>query len=309
MRIPTLSRRSAAAAAAAALLVLSPAGCTPPAPQPLWGSGTLEADEVVIAPTIGGRLLARPVAEGDRVRAGQVLALIDSTALVEARALTRVSLDGVAVQRRQAETALASAGERREQALRNRDRLAALRSSQAVAQAQLDEAETALALAQQQVTAAETAFDALRVQERQIGLQLASLQRQIGECRVLAPRDGTVLTTYLEAGEVAAPGQGILRIADLSGLFVRVYVPAAGVGRVRLGGEARVRVDAYPGRVFEGRVVHIAEEAEFTPKNVQTAEARAELVYAVKVHLANPEGLLKIGLPADVDLPEIVPEG
>ena len=293
-------------------LLVGLVSCTPPPPEPLWGSGTLEAEEVVVAATVGGRLLARFGEEGDRLTAGQVVAWIDSAGLVEARDLARVGLQSVAVQRRQAETTLASAAERLIQARRNRDRLQALRTSQAVAQAQLDEAETAVVLAEQQVTAAETAFDALRVQERQIGLQIASLTRQVGECRVAAPRDGTVLTVYQEPGEVVAPGRGILRLADLTHLFVRVYVPAGRVGRVRLGGTARLRVDAYPETVFEATVVHIADEAEFTPKNVQTAEARADLVYAVKVRVANPDGLLKIGLPADVDLPEVgegSPEG
>jgi len=282
-------------------------GCAEKEEEPLWGSGVLEAEEVVVAPTIGGRLLLRTVEEGDRVEEGTLIAIIDTTALVEVRDLAAVGLRGIAVQRRQAQNALDATRERLEQAVRNRDRLQALVESEAASQSQLDELETAVVLAGKQVEAAETAFETFPVQEREIRLRIASLQRQIGDCRLIAPRAGTVLTVYAEPGEVVAPGRGVVRIADLSELFVRVYIPAPLVGRVRLGGGALVRVDSFPDRTFPGRVVHISEEAEFTPKNVQTPEARADLVFAVKVAVSNRKGLLKIGLPADVDLPEIMP--
>lgn len=299
-----LPARSAFVAAACLFLL---AGCAEREPERLWGSGVLEAEEVVLSSTIGGRLLLRTVEEGDRVVEGALVALMDTMALVEAYDLARVGLAGVEVRRRQAETALSSADERLKQAERTRRRRQALLETNAVARSQLDEAETAVELAGQQVAAAHTTFDALQVEERRIRLQLTSLIRQIGECRVRAPRDGTVLTVYMEPGEVAAPGMPIARIADLSEMYVRVYIPAPLVGKIRLGGRAQVRVDSWPERVFDGTVVHIAEEAEFTPRNVQTAEARADLVYAVKVAVPNPDGELKIGLPADVDLPEIAP--
>lgn len=288
-------------------LLLLAAGCAEETPDLLWGSGVLEAEDVVISPTIGGRLLLRPVEEGDRVEVGTLVALVDTTALVEGRDLARVGLQAVRVQRLQAETVLAAAGEQLEQAERNRDRVKALVESEAAPRSQLDELETAVELARKQVEAAETTFEVFPVQEREIGLRIASLERQIGECRLTAPRAGTVLTVFAEPGEVVAPGRGVIRIADLNQLFVRVYIPAPLVGRIRLGGEAIVRVDSFPGRTFPGKVVHISEEAEFTPKNVQTAEARADLVFAVKVAVPNAEGYLKIGLPADVELPEIEP--
>jgi len=283
----------------------SAAGCGQESEVPLWGTGMLEAEDLTLAPTVGGRLLARPYEEGDRIREGAVAAWIDSIPLTEQRDLAHVGLEALTVQRRQAETKLASARERLEQAVRSRDRLRSLRATDAVAQADLDEAETATEVARQQVRAAELAFESIQVEERRTRLQLKSLDRQIRDCRVTAPRDGTVLTVYMEPGEVASPGRAILRMADIENLFVRVYISADRVGRVRLGGEAGVRVDAYPDTLFAGRVTHIAEEAEFTPKNVQTAEARADLVYSVKVSVPNPQGLLKIGLPAEVWLPDV----
>ncbi len=288
------------------LLPLLP-GCEEEEPAPLWGSGILEAEEVVVSPVIGGRLLLRAVEEGERIIEGSLVALIDSTALVEARELARVGLRGITVQRRQAETALAAARERLDQAVLNRDRIKRLVEGAAATRARLDELESLVELAVRQVESAENVFDMFPVQEEEIRLRIASLNRQIGECRITAPRTGTVITVFMEPGEVAAPGRGIVRIADLDELYVRVYVPAPLIGRIRLGGGAIVRVDSFPDRTFPGRVVHISDEAEFTPKNVQTIEARADLVFAVKVAVSNPDGFLKIGLPADVDLPEISP--
>ncbi|MFC1628795.1 HlyD family secretion protein [Gemmatimonadota bacterium] len=291
------------------LFILFPflTGCEEEEPRALWGSGVLEAEEVVVSSVIGGRLLLRPVEEGDRIEVGSLVALIDTTALVEARELARVGLRAITVQRRQAETALAAAREQFDQAVLNRDRVKRLVEGSAATQAQLDELESLVELTGRQVESAETAFDVFPVQVEEIRLRISSIDRQIGECRVTAPRSGTVITVFAEPGEVTAPGRGIARIADLDELHVRVYIPATLIGRVSLGGEAVVRVDSFPERTFPGQVVHIADEAEFTPKNVQTPEARADLVFAVKVAVSNPDGLLKIGLPADVDLPEITP--
>ncbi len=289
------------------LLLLILPGCGEEEPALLWGSGTLEAEEVVVSSVIGGRLLQRPVEEGERITAGSLVALIDTTALVEARELARVGLRAITVQRRQAVTALAAAREQHDQAVLNRDRVKRLVEGRAATQAQLDELESLVELTARQVESAETTFEVFPVQVEEIRLRIASIDRQIRECHVTAPRTGTVITVFMEPGEVAAPGRGIVRIADLEELHVRVYIPAPLIGRVSLGGEAVVRVDSFPERTFPGRVIHIADEAEFTPKNVQTPEARADLVFAVKVAVSNPDGLLKIGLPADVELPEITP--
>ncbi len=289
------------------LMLLFLPGCEEEEPAPLWGSGILEAEEVVVSPVIGGRLLLRAVEEGERITEGSLVALIDSTALVEARELASVGLRGITVQRRQAETALAVAQEQLDQAILNRDRVKRLVEGAAATRAQLDDLESLVELTARRVESAENVFDMFPVQEEEIRLRLASLNRQIGECRITAPRTGTVITVFMEPGEVAAPGRGIVRIADLDELYVRVYVPAPLIGRIRLGGGAIVRVDSFPDRAAPGRVVHISDEAEFTPKNVQTIEARADLVFAVKVAVSNPDGFLKIGLPADVDLPEISP--
>ena len=128
---------------------------------------------------------------------------------------------------------------------------------------------------------------------------VAQTEKRMRDATIHAPIDGVVLLKIREAGENVAPGQPILRLADLDRMWVRVYVPVADLGRVKLGQQAEVTADASPGRVYGGEVTEIAQEAEFTPKNVQTRQQRVKLVFGVKIEVENPERELKPGLPAD----------
>jgi HlyD family secretion protein len=116
---------------------------------------------------------------------------------------------------------------------------------------------------------------------------------------ITAPLDGTVLVEHARAGEVVAAGAPILTVADLREVWIRLYIPLPHLGRVALGRQAVVTTDALPQMTFTGRVTEISQQAEFTPRNVQTPEERVKMVFAVKVTLPNTEGLLKPGMPAD----------
>jgi len=128
---------------------------------------------------------------------------------------------------------------------------------------------------------------------------VAAAEALLAQTRIVAPSDGKVTLRNAEPGEVVAPGFPIVRIADLARVRVRVYVPEPQIGRVKTGQVAAVSVDAFPGRAFPGVVTEIAEKPEYTPKNVQTREERAKLVFGVKVEVDNPGGELKPGMPAD----------
>ncbi len=119
---------------------------------------------------------------------------------------------------------------------------------------------------------------------------------------ILAPISGTVLEKNLETGEMAFPGSPILTIADLENAWIKIYVTEKNLGLVKLGQKALVFIDTYPDRPFPGKVVSIANRAEFTPKTIQTKEERVKLMYAVKISLDNPEQILKAGMPADAEI-------
>ena len=142
--------------------------------------------------------------------------------------------------------------------------------------------------------------DALGRQRGQAQAQLAEQQSHVADFSVKSPIDGRVLTRTVERGERVEPGTPLFTLVDLDRLYVKIYVPEPSIGKVALGQEARVSVDAYPGRTFPARVSRVSQEAEFTPKNVETREERVKLVFAVEVALAeNPGGVLKPGMPAD----------
>ena len=142
--------------------------------------------------------------------------------------------------------------------------------------------------------------DALARQQRQAQAQVAEQSTNVADFEIRSPITGRVLTRTVERGERVGDGTPLFTLVDLDRLYVKVYVPEPSIGKVALGQEARVYVDAYPGRPFAARVSRVSQEAEFTPKNVETREERVKLVFAVEVALAeNPEGVLKPGMPAD----------
>jgi multidrug resistance efflux pump len=128
----------------------------------------------------------------------------------------------------------------------------------------------------------------------------AALDVQLGKSRVEAPVAGLVTRSLAHLGEVAQPAVPLVEIADLSEVTVAVYVPLPELDRIRLGQAAQISVDSFPDRVFQGKVTRIADQAEYTPKTVQTKEDRVTTVVAVEIQLPNPEGALKPGMPADI---------
>jgi len=136
------------------------------------------------------------------------------------------------------------------------------------------------------------------VQQAQANLNL--LDTQVSKLDVFATMDGVILSRNVEPGEFVQPGAVALTMADLTDLTITVYVPEDRYGKISLGQTAEVRVDSLPEKTFIATVVHIADQAEFTPRNVQTVEGRSSTFYAIKLKVENLDGKLKIGMPADV---------
>ena len=267
------------------------------------GNGRLEATEVDVATKVPGRLLEVRVREGDRVAAGQVVAVLDTAALE--------------AQRRQAEAEQRRAEQEREHGLavgeqraseldyarRELARLERLASSgKFVAEDQLDQART-------KVRTAEAALRAARIQvvatEAAIASAQASSERiavDIADSSLRAPRGGRVLYRLAEPGEVLGSGGKVLTLLDLTDVYLVIFLPAPAAGRVALGGEARIVLDAAPEYVIPAIVSFVAPRAQFTPKQVETQSVREQLAFRVKVQiapelLARYESLVKTGVP------------
>ena len=132
--------------------------------------------------------------------------------------------------------------------------------------------------------------------------RVAEIEAQLADTRILAPALGTVMAKLAEPGELVAAGRPLATLVNLKDLFVRVYVPQRDIGMIRLGDPARIVVDAFRDRFFSGAVSEIAQQAEFTPKDVHMKDEREKLVFGVKIRIDNPDGLLKPGMPADVKI-------
>jgi HlyD family secretion protein len=189
--------------------------------------------------------------------------------------------------------------------------LRALRDNPLALVSQVHAAESQYELAAAGVGVTRTKLDELKagptaeeitVAEAQVAQARASgaaLETQIAKMSINSPVDGIVTSRSAHVGEAAIAGTTLMTIANLDEVKLTVYVPEDELNRVYLGQEVEVQVDSFPGRVFTGNVSYISQQAEFTPKNVQTEKERVNMVFAVRVRLANPEHLLKPGMPAD----------
>jgi len=140
---------------------------------------------------------------------------------------------------------------------------------------------------------------ALRETRKAVEAQIAEAEANLAERKIIAPADGTILSRPVEVGDVVSPGSPVFVMVDMNRLYVKVYIPEPDIAKLKLGDPADVTVDAFPGRTFPARVTKIYQQAEFTPKNVETPEERVKLVFGVELSFVQPGGLLKPGMPAD----------
>jgi multidrug resistance efflux pump len=185
-----------------------------------------------------------------------------------------------------------------------RDNPLAIASQAHLAEANYRMAESGVAVAQaklRELSAGPTSeeISVARAQVAQAEAAVQALKTRISLMTLRAPISGMVASSAVHSGEAAVPGATLLTISDLSHVKLTVYVPEDELDQVHLGQQVEVQVDSFPGRGFPGTVAYISQQAEFTPRNVQTQKDRVNLVFAVRVHLDNPEQLLKAGMPAD----------
>jgi HlyD family secretion protein len=257
-------------------------------PREILLAGTVEVIEVEISPELSAKVIALHHREGDQVEEGDPLLDLDRSDL-EARLREAEAAQQVA----EAQSSLAQA--KMSNAQRDYNRSLKLYQAKAISESAFDAAKTSY-------TVAKNSYEASRHQLKGVQAQLETLNLQLQKTHIVSPITGVVLERNVEAGEVVSPGMVVMTIGDLRHPWVRVYIGEPDIGRVRIGQEAMAMIDAYPKREFPGTLRYIADEAEFTPKNVQTRQERVKLVYEAKVYLANEEGILKPGMPTDVSL-------
>ena len=290
-------------------------------------SGTVEATDADLGFNAPGRVAEMAVREGDVVTRGQVLSRLEASELEARRSAAEAQLEAARAAlaeleagARSEDVARARAGLRAaerqlEDARRDLARATTLHEGGAISREALDKAETrhevaeaSVEQARQQLRALETGPRQERIRAQQAAVAAAEAAVRQADAAlentvVRAPFDGRVTTRHRDPGETVQPGQPVLTLLDPDDRWVRIYVAENRIGAVRIDQPAVITSDTYPDREYDGRVVFIAREAEFTPRNVQTREDRVKLVYAVRVEITgDPEYVLKPGTPADVRL-------
>jgi HlyD family secretion protein len=295
-----------------ALFAILLSACSDSSNESIKATGTLEATEVTVSAQVSGLMQEVLVREGNLVQTGDTLAIIDRSEwnyqlrqaeanLAATESQYRLALEGA----RKEDITQAEA--QFESAKNDLKRMEELFESKSVTAKQLEDARTRFTVADQTLRKLrEGSRDEERALARarrdQAEAAAAVLRKKLADCTITAPRAGTITNRFIEPGELVGPGASLVRIADLSELTIKVYVPETLLPRIQLGQKAHVQVDAFDDRTFEGQVTFISQTAEFTPKNIQTKDERVKLVFAVKVRVPNPDGILKAGLPADVAL-------
>lgn len=289
-------------------------------------SGIIEATEVIVSSKVNSQILQIYVDEGKDVKRGDTLAVLDNQyylyqyeqALANesaAKAQLELVRKGARLEDiRQAEEALKQAEESLIIAKTNYERFQKLKSAHTISEKQFEDAELNFKLSQSRYQQAKENLNKIErlFRKEEIDQAIANLQRAtanvnlfrkyLSDCTIIAPVDGTILQRFVEAGEVVSQGVPLFKIAKLDTMEMIVYVPESDIGRLKLGQSVEVRCDSYPDRVFNGRVVFISSEAEFTPKNIQTKDERVTMVFGVKIKIPNPSYQLKSGMPADAKI-------
>lgn len=268
-------------------------------------TGTFEATEVTVSAEAAGRILRFDAEEGDELAAAVQVGVIDTVQLY----LQKLQLERQRASVRSSRPDIArQAASLREQIAKQqteRRRVENLLRDGAATTKQLDDVEAQLKVLQGELDALLSTLgnNTASIDENSsaIDLQIAQVEDRLAKCRIASPVAGTVLAKYAEAGELAAVGRPLMKVADLNRIYLRAYFTSDQLALLRIGQDVTVTADLGGDAQFDypGRVTWIASESEFAPKTIQTRDTRANLVYAVKIAVEN-DGRLKIGMYGEV---------
>jgi HlyD family secretion protein len=286
-----------------AVVVLAVSACRKSGKPDAYGN--FEADEVTVSSQATGELKSFTPVEGTHLEKGVVTGAVDTVQLT-------LELAQLIAQKQSTGARVAAADEQvrvlevqLDIAKRAYERLLRLAEEKAATAQQVDQAERDYKTLVAQIAAAKSQRNSVASEIGATDARIAQTRDRIARSRITNPIAGTVLSTFSKQGEVVQAGQPLYKIASLDSLTLRAYVTEAQLTSLKLGQRVQVRVDKGNGSLLTmpGIVAWIASKAEFTPTPIQTRDERADLVYAVKIRVANGGGALKIGMPADLELP------
>ncbi len=303
-------------------------------------SGTIEGTELPVQPELGGRIVDLLVHEGQVIKTGEIIAKLDDSQakislepaksqqtqaqaklndlLGGARAEEIRRLKDVLTQANANAAGLAQNLQFEESNLTSDQKLyeggAISKQVVDVQQNKRDTVKAQYEGAQASVNAAQASLDQAQAGNTQPTIQaqkaavditaqsVKAAELSLSKLTIKSPTSGQVLYQHVQLGQVVNPGTSLLTMLDPNDVWIKIYVPEAKLNQVKVGGMAFVAVDSYPNKKFKGQIQYVSDQAEFTPKNVQTKEERTTTVYAVKISISEGKEQLKAGMPADVTL-------
>ncbi|MBI5914151.1 MAG: HlyD family efflux transporter periplasmic adaptor subunit [Bacteroidetes bacterium] len=270
--------------------------------------GNFEAVETIVSAEGGGKLLFLKAEEGQPLKAGDLVALVDTTLLHLQKKQLQATLGTIGKKTQNPNPQISVLESQKANLVRERERVKKLLADKAATPKQLDDLNGQIEVVERQIGAARqqagTANTGILGEKDPVLAQVRVLEEQIRRCYVRNPLAGVVLTKIAEPSEMVALGSPLYKIAALDTLELRAYLSGGQLSGIKIGQPVTVQIDQEGGRLrpLPGMVSWISSKAEFTPKTIQTKEERVNLVYAFKVRVANVDGVLKIGMPGEVML-------
>jgi len=270
-------------------------------------TGTFEATETTVFAEQSGALMNFSVNEGDEIKAGIEVGLIDTTQVWLKIQQLGATKEVYQSQKPDMEAQIAATRQQLTKAQQDEQRYRELVADGAAPSKALDDATNQVKVLQKQLAAQQSALStntrSLDKQMAATDVQVSQLRDQLRKCHIVSPTKGTVLEKYVERGEFVATGKPLLKIADTQDMYMRAYVTSAQLQNIKLGQQVKVFADYGDGqkKEYDGTISWISSRSEFTPKTILTDDERADLVYAVKVAIRN-DGFVKIGMYGEVKL-------
>lgn len=262
--------------------------------------GNFEATEVTISAENNGKLILFNLQEGDDIKEGTLVGVIDTIALSLKKQQLLIQREVVESKSKAVLSQIKVLNAKLDLATKNKERLQKLYTDGAATSKQLDEINAEVEVLKQSVKAVQLQNTPVLNELKTVDVQIDQLNDQLKKCEIVNPVSGTVLSKYAEMHELVNFGKPLYKIADLSTLILKAYIDETQLSTIELGQEVRVEIDHKDTtKSYSGTVSWIASESEFTPKIIQTKKERVTLVYAIKISVIN-DGSLKIGMPAEL---------
>lgn len=309
-----------------ALLTIILASCNGNNSDRIKASGNIEATNIIVSSQVSGKVIQILKDEGDKIIKGDTVIIIDPETYklkldeaIAARELAQAQFNLVKKGAReedikQAEESLRQAQVSFDLAEQDNQRMKNLYESKSITKKQFDDAVANYDIALAKLNSAKENLqkvknlsrpEEIKQSEANLNRTIANLnlyRKNLNDCFVTSPSSGFITKKFIEIGETAGMMSSLFQVADLSSVELVIYVSETELGKVKLGQIAEISVDTYPDKTYQGKVIYISPQAEFTPKNIQTQEERTKLVYAVKIKIDNPNFELKDGMPADATI-------